>query len=67
MSDKKTARETMESATRKQSESEEQARQAESAPHDWGDDAAAARTADDTRARAPHDRSGTPSTGEAGV
>lgn len=65
MSDKKTARETMERATRKQSE--EQTRQAESVPHDWGDDAAAARTADDTRARAPHDRSGTPSTGDTGV
>ncbi|MEV0730239.1 MULTISPECIES: hypothetical protein [Polymorphospora] len=32
---------------------------------DWADEAAEARTADDPRARAPHDRTGTPSTGAA--
>ncbi|MEV0396749.1 hypothetical protein [Polymorphospora rubra] len=32
---------------------------------DWADEAANARTADDPRARAPHDRTGTPSTGAA--
>ncbi len=31
---------------------------------DWIDDAADARTADDPRARAPHDAAGVPSTGQ---
>jgi hypothetical protein len=31
---------------------------------DWGDEAAQARTADDPRRVAPHDRTGRPSTGE---
>ncbi|MEV1289174.1 hypothetical protein [Micromonospora sp. NPDC049679] len=31
---------------------------------DWEDEAAEARTADDPRARTPHDRTGTPSIGE---
>jgi len=31
---------------------------------DWADEAAQARTADDPRAVAPHDRSGVPSTGD---
>nr|WP_091556785.1 hypothetical protein [Micromonospora pattaloongensis] len=31
---------------------------------DWEDQAAEARTADDVRARAPHDKRGTPSIGE---
>jgi hypothetical protein len=32
---------------------------------DWADEAAAARTQDDPRARSPHDRSGRPTTGTA--
>lgn len=34
-------------------------------PRDWADEAAQARTADDPRVVAPHDRTGTPSTGDA--
>lgn len=41
----------------------EQAQQSEAEERDWADEAAQARTADDPRATAPHDRTGRPSTG----
>ena len=50
----------------KRGEDESQAEQEERQQHDWADDVAAhARTADDPRTVAPHDRSGRPSTGAA--
>lgn len=42
----------------------ERRKEAEREQQDWADEAAQARTGDDPRAVAPHDRAGKPSTGE---
>ncbi|MGW0432281.1 hypothetical protein ACWDV4_07010 [Micromonospora sp. NPDC003197] len=58
---KKTANAEPSSASTKPEKDEIQER---AERRDWADEAAQARTADDPRAVAPHDRSGKPSTGE---
>ncbi len=42
----------------------ESSREKKGEQRDWADEAAEARTADDPRAVAPHDRTGIPSTGD---